>query len=108
MTVAKLIPTIQSLSHTDKLLLLQVLVQELLEAEGITEVPLPSGLDVEGQNYTSGRQVPSPTLAERRAFLQKPLAERQRILAAQANDIQSHYERDSDWQDLMAGDIVDY
>lgn len=48
------------------------------------------------------------TLAERQAFLQQPIAERRRVLAEQAAAIQNHYEQNTDWQDLMAGDIVEY
>lgn len=36
----------------------------------------------------------------RRAFFKLPIAERQRILAAQAEKMASHYSTDTDWKDL--------
>lgn len=104
MTITELIPTIKGLSHTDKLLLLQVLVQELLQNEGVTE-SLSSSFNKTEQSIT---EVSILTLEERRHFLEKSLTERRRILAEQADMIHDHYQQDSEWQGLMAGDIVDY
>ena len=108
MAINTLVPVIQRLSHTDKLLLLQLLVQELLKTEGVTEgigrglsSPLP-------EKYPTQPDAASLTLAERQAFLQQPVAERQRVLAEQAAAMQNHYEQNLDWQDLMVGDIVEY
>lgn len=101
MTITKLIPTVKELSHVDKLLLLQVLVQELLQNEGVTEALSSSFSQTEQEASTF-------TLEERRHFLEQPLAERRRILAEQADMIYDHYQQDSEWQDLMAGDVVDY
>jgi predicted component of type VI protein secretion system len=50
----------------------------------------------------------SKPLEHRRAFLQLPIAERRRILAEQADAIAFHYEQDSEWRELQAGDIVEY
>jgi hypothetical protein len=47
------------------------------------------------------------TLSERKAFLRKPLAERQAILAAQAEQMASHYHNSTEWRELMLGDIID-
>jgi hypothetical protein len=47
------------------------------------------------------------TLADRRAFLRQPLAQRQQILAKQAQQMVVHYETSTEWQELMAGDIID-
>ena len=47
------------------------------------------------------------TLADRRAFLRKPLAQRQLILAQQAKQMVEHYQTSTEWQELMAGDIID-
>ncbi len=104
MTITELIPTVKELSHTDKLLLLQVLVQELLHNEGVTE-SLSSSLRQPGQSVTEDSTF---TLEERRHFLEKPLSERRCILAEQAETIHDHYQQNSEWQDLMAGDIVEY
>ena len=104
MTITELIPTVKELSHTEKLLLLQVLVQELLQNEGVTE-SLSSSFNKTEQSITEASTL---TLEERRHFLEKPLAERRRILAEQAEMINDHYQQDAEWQDLMAGDLVDY
>ncbi|MEB3178119.1 MAG: hypothetical protein VKL59_03620 [Nostocaceae cyanobacterium] len=50
----------------------------------------------------------SPSLEERIAFLKLPAAERRLILETQAEKMQSHYQQESEWQELMAGDIIDY
>ncbi|WP_373547866.1 hypothetical protein [Chamaesiphon sp.] len=47
------------------------------------------------------------TLEDRRAFLRKPLAERQLILAQQAQQMVEHYQTSTEWGELMAGDIID-
>jgi hypothetical protein len=46
------------------------------------------------------------TLEDRRAFLRKPLAQRQLILAAQAQQMVEHYQTSTEWRELMAGDII--
>jgi Na+-translocating ferredoxin:NAD+ oxidoreductase RnfC subunit len=50
---------------------------------------------------------PQTSLEMRRAFLKKPLAERQQILAQQAESMVAHYQESSEWRELMAGDIID-
>ena len=47
------------------------------------------------------------TLADRRAFLRRPLAQRQIILAQQAQQMVEHYQTSTEWRELMAGDIID-
>jgi hypothetical protein len=47
------------------------------------------------------------TLEDRRAFLRKPLAQRQLILAQQAQQMVEHYQTSTEWRELMAGDIID-
>ena len=47
------------------------------------------------------------SLADRRAFLKKPMEERRQILAQQAEGLVDHYEHSSEWRDLMAGEIID-
>jgi hypothetical protein len=47
------------------------------------------------------------TLEDRRAFLRKPLVERQLILAEQAQQMVEHYRSSTEWRELMAGDIID-
>jgi hypothetical protein len=111
MTITEMIPTVKGLSNTDKLLLLQVLVQELLQAEGIDGNKLlndnlfqpvpPATADAEEDEDDF-------TLAERIAFLKKPLAERRRIMAEQAQAMQPYYEQNSEWKDWPVDDIVEY
>ena len=48
------------------------------------------------------------TLAERRAFLKLPLEKRRLILARQATEMVAHYQQNTQWQEFLAGDIVDY
>jgi hypothetical protein len=50
---------------------------------------------------------PQTSLEMRRAFLKKPLAERQQILAQQAETVIAYYQESNEWRELMAGDIID-
>ena len=45
------------------------------------------------------------SLAQRLAFLKLPLAERRQILERQAEIMIDRYQQDSEWKELMAGDI---
>jgi hypothetical protein len=48
-----------------------------------------------------------PEVLRRKAFLKLPLEERRKILAAQAEKLEKHYEEDKEgWQDL-ADDVHD-
>jgi hypothetical protein len=53
---------------------------------------------------------PTPPLSlnQRRAFLRLPLQERRRILQTQAETLSTHYHTDRDWQELQAGDLIEY
>ncbi len=48
------------------------------------------------------------SLDQRFAFLKLPMAERRQILESQAETMVTHYQQESEWQELMAGDIIDY
>lgn len=48
------------------------------------------------------------SLSDRRAFLKLPLEDRQRILSEQAEEMAEHYQQNTEWQELQAGDIIDY
>ncbi|WP_211167653.1 hypothetical protein [Pseudanabaena yagii] len=50
----------------------------------------------------------SLTLSDRYAFLKLPIAERQKVLSMQAEAMIEHYENNTEWKDLMTGDIVEY
>jgi hypothetical protein len=41
-------------------------------------------------------------------LMKLPLADRRKILAAQADVMAVHYEQDHDWREFMAGDFIDY
>ena len=45
---------------------------------------------------------------DRRAFMKLPMAERQKILAAQAEAMKEHYKQNTDWQDWVNLDIYQY
>ena len=52
-----------------------------------------------------------PTVANypsRREFMQLPLEERRNILERQAEVMLQHYQEDREWQELEAGDLIDY
>ncbi|WP_293147268.1 MULTISPECIES: hypothetical protein [unclassified Microcoleus] len=52
-----------------------------------------------------------PTIANypsRREFMQLSLEERRKILAKQAEVMLQHYHEDREWQELEAGDLIDY
>ena len=44
------------------------------------------------------------TLEQRLNFLKLPIAERRQILESQAEEMLDHYQQETDWQELMAGD----
>lgn len=53
----------------------------------------------------------TPTRADypsRREFMQLSLEERGKILAKQAEIMLQHYQEDREWQELEAGDLIDY
>ena len=56
----------------------------------------------------SAVQEQSLSLEQRLAFLKLPIAERRRILESQTESILNHYQEDSEWQELMSGDIINY
>ena len=50
----------------------------------------------------------SLSLEQRLAFLKLPITERRRILESQAETMLNYYQQDSEWQELMSGDIINY
>lgn len=60
----------------------------------------PTDIDLE---VTTMANYPS-----RREFMQLPLEERRIILAKQAEVMLQHYQEDREWQELEAGDLIDY
>jgi hypothetical protein len=92
----------------------------------LTTKVLPGNkIEIQYENLTEGRTVEvviiisepsnsifsekeeSLSLEERKAFLKLPIAERRRIMEAQAEKMLSHYEEDSKWKELMTGDIIE-
>jgi hypothetical protein len=54
------------------------------------------------------KKIETWTLAQRRAFLKLPMAERHRILAAQAAEIADHYnDPDAEWRELEVHDLFE-
>jgi hypothetical protein len=47
------------------------------------------------------------SLIERRAFMKLPLAERRRIMQAQAEQLLSSYEDDAEREEWQGGDIIE-
>ncbi|MFM7384529.1 MAG: hypothetical protein ACKO1W_15980 [Microcystaceae cyanobacterium] len=48
------------------------------------------------------------SLEDRINFLKLPLFERQKILKEQAELMVNHYQENSEWQELLTNDIIDY
>ncbi|MCT7960724.1 DUF2283 domain-containing protein [Laspinema sp. D1] len=48
------------------------------------------------------------SLSDRLAFMQLPLEERRRILAAQSEAMIEHYEQDTEWREFQGSDIIAY
>ena len=48
-----------------------------------------------------------PLVEERLAFLRLPMEERDKILAYHAERLKDHYEKDTEWREFGAGDILD-
>lgn len=57
---------------------------------------------------SSATEEQSLSLEQRLAFLKLPMAERKRMLENQAEAMFEHYQQDSEWRELMSGDIIDY
>ncbi|MGI8934592.1 MAG: hypothetical protein ACR2FS_11015 [Phormidesmis sp.] len=110
MTITELIPTVKELSSTDKLLLLQLLVQELLQSEGIAHQPILDGspIELKPQPAEEEEDEDDLTIEERLEILRKPPKERGEILAKQAEAMQAYYEQNTEWKDWPVDDIIEY
>ena len=61
------------------------------------------------QSDTQVLEIPSVAqYPSRREFIKLPIEERRRILAEQAEVMLSHYQEDTEWQELQTGDLIDY
>ncbi|MBW4579956.1 MAG: hypothetical protein KME42_10345 [Tildeniella nuda ZEHNDER 1965/U140] len=65
-------------------------------------------LYLQNQLEPGDRQNADLTLKQRRAFMKLPLQERHRMLQAQAEAIAPHYQQDTEWRELQAGDLIEY
>ena len=83
---------------------IEVQVPELAVGETVEIVILIPDVTI----ANAGAVEPNLTLDQRRAFLKLPMSERRQILASQASEMLVHYEQDSEWRELMTGDIIDY
>jgi hypothetical protein len=89
-----------------------------LELEGTWEEILTHASELAGQRVrlivlsteADAHSEPAPVraLAERRALLRIPLAERRRILAERAEAMVDYYQQDGEWKEFLTGDIVEY
>jgi hypothetical protein len=61
--------------------------------------------DANADSLTEDREL---SLDQRLAFLKLPLEQRRLIMASQAEAMMAHYQGNTEWQELMAGDIIDY
>jgi hypothetical protein len=50
----------------------------------------------------------TPSLAQRRAFVQLPIEKRRRLLERAARKLANHYLHDPEWRELERGDLVEY
>jgi uncharacterized protein (DUF433 family) len=78
-------------------------------AEGSRIEALKCDLQIQKQPTDIALEI--PTIADypsRREFMQLPLEERRNILAKQAEVMLQHYQKDREWQELEAGDLIDY
>ena len=58
--------------------------------------------------YLPVTQEQSLTIEQRLDFLKLPISERRQILESQAEEMLAYYQQETEWQDLMAGDIIEY
>ena len=79
------------------------------EAEGDRIKALSSQRKIQKQPTDIALEVTTiANYPSRREFMQLPLDERRRILEKQAEVMLQHYQEDREWQELEAGDLIDY
>ncbi|MEG3863679.1 DUF433 domain-containing protein [Microcoleus sp. herbarium12] len=79
------------------------------EAEGDRIEALNSQRKIQKQPTDIALEIPTvANYPSRREFMKLPLAERGRILEIQAEAMLQHYQEDREWQELEAGDLIDY
>lgn len=64
--------------------------------------PITSKIEPQSQENASNL-----LLAQRRAFMCLSLEERRQILYKQAQEVCNHYQKNTEWQELETGNIVD-
>jgi uncharacterized protein (DUF433 family) len=79
------------------------------EAEGSRIEALSSERKIQKQPTDIDLEIPTVAhYPSRREFMKLPLEERGRILERQAEAMLQHYQEDREWQELEAGDLIDY
>jgi uncharacterized protein (DUF433 family) len=79
------------------------------EAEGDRIEALNSQRKIQKQPTDIALEIPTvANYPSRREFMKLPLEERGRILERQAEAMLQHYQEDREWQELEAGDLIDY
>ena len=107
-TIADLVPKVKDLSRSDKLLLIQMIVQEMIATEIGADRQTESASAKANTSELIREDEDSRDLEAIKAFLKKPAEERKRIMAEQAEAMQFHYEQNTEWKEWLAGDIVEY
>jgi hypothetical protein len=79
-----------------------------LQNSNLTEGQIVEVIVIISQSESPSSDEASISLSERKNFLKLPLDERRRILSSQAEAMVSHYEENSDWKELLAGDVIEY
>lgn len=108
MTITNLIPAVRKLSQQDKLKLIQVIVQEMVEAEASATYQSPHNGNRSDSSSVIADNEDDLTLEERIAFLRKPLSERRAMMTEQASIVQSYYQENTEWRDWPVDDIIEY
>lgn len=59
-------------------------------------------------NVKQQKQNTEITISQRREFLKLTIEKSYRILEQQSNQIQHHYQENTEWQEWLEGDIIEY
>jgi Mg/Co/Ni transporter MgtE len=98
---------------TEEKLQIQLLLQQYLREERPEEIY--QNLQASKREEENGGLTFSTNIDElkqqnisRRELMKLPIEERQKILAAQSEEMLEHYQQNQEWQELQAGDLIDY
>jgi hypothetical protein len=103
--------TKSTLYATTKVLLgnnIEIHSANFLVGQTVEVIILVPDADPEVTPYLPITEEQSLTIEQRLDFLKLPISERRQILESQAEKMLAHYQQETEWQDLMAGDIIEY